>query len=126
MWPQTAPFADVLLPGTSWAEKSGTFTNTSAQPLYDVTFAPRVPSGWSASAAVRALRVAPGESLNGRWTVKTGSLPVVGLTDVEAWLDEDGQRTATAFVMIGRDSSQNPVAINLVVETETGNIVSFK
>jgi len=25
---QTAPFADVLLPGTSWAEKSGTFTNT--------------------------------------------------------------------------------------------------
>jgi predicted molibdopterin-dependent oxidoreductase YjgC len=25
---QTAPFADVMLPGTSWAEKSGTFTNT--------------------------------------------------------------------------------------------------
>jgi formate dehydrogenase major subunit/formate dehydrogenase alpha subunit len=25
---QTAPFADVLLPGTSWAEKHGTFTNT--------------------------------------------------------------------------------------------------
>jgi predicted molibdopterin-dependent oxidoreductase YjgC len=25
---QTAPFADVLLPGTSWAEKRGTFTNT--------------------------------------------------------------------------------------------------
>jgi formate dehydrogenase alpha subunit len=25
---ETAPFADVLLPGTSWAEKSGTFTNT--------------------------------------------------------------------------------------------------
>jgi formate dehydrogenase major subunit/formate dehydrogenase alpha subunit len=25
---QTSPFADVLLPGTSWAEKRGTFTNT--------------------------------------------------------------------------------------------------
>jgi predicted molibdopterin-dependent oxidoreductase YjgC len=25
---QTAPFAAVLLPGTSWAEKSGTFTDT--------------------------------------------------------------------------------------------------
>ena len=39
---------------------------------------------------------------------------------------EDGQRTATAFVMIGRDRSQNPVAINLIVETEAGNIVGFK
>lgn len=39
---------------------------------------------------------------------------------------EDGKRTATAFVMIGRDSSKNPVAINLVVETEAGNIVGFK
>ncbi len=39
---------------------------------------------------------------------------------------EDGQRTATAFVMIGRDGSQNPVAINLVVETQAGNIVGFK
>jgi hypothetical protein len=39
---------------------------------------------------------------------------------------EDGQRTATAFVMIGRDSSKNPVAINLIVETDKGNIVGFK
>lgn len=39
---------------------------------------------------------------------------------------EDGQRTATAFVMIGRDSGQNPVAINLIVETQAGNIVGFK
>ena len=39
---------------------------------------------------------------------------------------EDGQRTTTAFVMIGRDSSRNPVAINLIVETEAGNIVGFK
>lgn len=39
---------------------------------------------------------------------------------------EDGQWTATAFVMIGRDSSQNPVAINLIVETQAGNIVDFK
>jgi hypothetical protein len=39
---------------------------------------------------------------------------------------EDGQRTATAFVMIGRDRTQNPVAINLIVETEAGNIVGFK
>ncbi len=39
---------------------------------------------------------------------------------------EDGQRTATAFVMIGRDGSQNPVAINLIVETQAGNIVGFK
>ena len=39
---------------------------------------------------------------------------------------EDGQRTATAFVMVGRDISQNPVAINLVVETQAGNIVGFK
>ena len=39
---------------------------------------------------------------------------------------EDGPRTATAFVMIGRDRTQNPVAINLIVETEAGNIVGFK
>ena len=39
---------------------------------------------------------------------------------------EDGQRTATAFVMVGRDGSQNPVAINLIVETQAGNIVGFK
>jgi hypothetical protein len=39
---------------------------------------------------------------------------------------EDGQRTATAFVMIGRDNSRNPVAINLIVETQAGNIVGFK
>lgn len=39
---------------------------------------------------------------------------------------EDGQRTATAFVMIGRDSTKNPVAINLIVETQAGNIVDFK
>ena len=39
---------------------------------------------------------------------------------------EDGQRTATAFVMVGRDRSQNPVAINLIVETQAGNIVGFK
>ncbi|WP_223165626.1 glycoside hydrolase family 97 catalytic domain-containing protein [Lentzea indica] len=70
-------------PGQSF-EMSGTFTNTSNQPLYDVTFAPRVPSGWSASGAVRAFRVAPGESLAGRWTVKVGANPVVGLTDVPA------------------------------------------
>ncbi|GAB2849649.1 glycoside hydrolase family 97 catalytic domain-containing protein [Lentzea nigeriaca] len=70
-------------PGQAF-ELSGTFTNTSAQPLYDVTFAPRVPSGWSASAAVRAFRVAPGESLAGRWTVTVGAGPVAGLTDVPA------------------------------------------
>jgi hypothetical protein len=39
---------------------------------------------------------------------------------------EDGQRTATAFVMIGRDNSNNPVAMNLIVETEAGQIVDFK
>ena len=61
---------------------SGTFTNTSDRPLYGVTFAPRVPSGWSNSSAVRALRVAPGQSVHGRWTVRVGANPVVGLTDV--------------------------------------------
>ena len=39
---------------------------------------------------------------------------------------EDGQRTATAFVIVGRDSGKNPVAINLIVETQAGNIVGFK
>jgi hypothetical protein len=39
---------------------------------------------------------------------------------------EDGNRTATEFVMNGRDATGNPIAINLVVETEDGNIVSFK
>jgi hypothetical protein len=39
---------------------------------------------------------------------------------------EDGPRTATAFVMIGRDNAGNPVAINLVVQTEGGNIVAFR
>lgn len=39
---------------------------------------------------------------------------------------EDGARTATAFVMIGRDSNGNPVAINLIVETDASNIVTFR
>jgi hypothetical protein len=39
---------------------------------------------------------------------------------------EDGTRTATAFVMIGRSPQGNPVTINLVAETEGGNIVDFK
>ena len=38
----------------------------------------------------------------------------------------DGARTATAFMMIGRDNAGNPIAINLVVETESGAIVGFK
>jgi hypothetical protein len=38
----------------------------------------------------------------------------------------DGPRTATAFMMIGRDNAGNPIAINLVVETESGAIVGFK
>ncbi|MFJ5984903.1 glycoside hydrolase family 97 catalytic domain-containing protein [Lentzea sp. NPDC092896] len=68
-------------PGEAF-EMSGTFTNTSDRPLYGVMFAPRVPSGWSASSAVRALRVAPGQSVHGRWTVRVGANPVAGLTDV--------------------------------------------
>lgn len=39
---------------------------------------------------------------------------------------EDGTRTATAFVMIGRSAQGNPVTINLVVETDGGQIVDFK
>jgi hypothetical protein len=39
---------------------------------------------------------------------------------------EDGQRAATAFVMLGLDTNGNPIAMNLVVETQDGNIVSFK
>jgi len=39
---------------------------------------------------------------------------------------EDGTRTSTAFVMVGRDPSNNPIAINLIVETQDGNIVGFK
>ncbi|MCP2250646.1 glycoside hydrolase family 97 catalytic domain-containing protein [Lentzea aerocolonigenes] len=70
-------------PGQTF-EMSGTFTNTSDRSLYGVTFAPRVPSGWSASRAVRAFRVAPGESVNGRWTVTVGANPVAGLNDVPA------------------------------------------
>ncbi|WP_394621062.1 glycoside hydrolase family 97 catalytic domain-containing protein [Lentzea sp. JNUCC 0626] len=72
-----------LVPGQAF-EMSGTFTNTSDRALHGVTFAPRVPSGWSASSAVRAARVAPGESLTGRWTIRVGANPVVGLTDVPA------------------------------------------
>ncbi|WP_196777871.1 glycoside hydrolase family 97 catalytic domain-containing protein [Lentzea aerocolonigenes] len=79
----TTPEQVSVQPGQTF-ELSSTFTNTSAQPLYDVTFAPRVPSGWSTSAATRAFRVAPGESISGRWTVEVGANPVVGLTDVPA------------------------------------------
>jgi hypothetical protein len=39
---------------------------------------------------------------------------------------EDGTRTATAFVMIGRNPQGSPVAINLVVQTNAGKIVDFK
>ncbi len=38
----------------------------------------------------------------------------------------DGPRSATAFMMIGRDNAGNPIAINLVVETQAGAIVGFK
>ncbi len=55
-----------------------------------------------------------------RWEINT-------VTSVETLATyEDGQRTATAFVIVGRDSSRSPVAINLIVETEAGNIVGFK
>lgn len=78
----TTPAQVSVQPGQTF-EMTATFTNTSAQPLYDVSFAPRVPSGWSASAAVRAFRVAPGESVPGRWTVTAGTGPA-GFTEVPA------------------------------------------
>ncbi|SFQ98217.1 NPCBM-associated, NEW3 domain of alpha-galactosidase [Lentzea waywayandensis] len=68
-------------PGQAF-EMSGTFTNTSDRSLHGVTFAPRVPSGWDVSPAVRVSRVAPGASVHGRWTVTVGANPVVGLTEV--------------------------------------------
>ncbi|WP_211293677.1 glycoside hydrolase family 97 catalytic domain-containing protein [Lentzea kentuckyensis] len=68
-------------PGQAF-EMSGTVTNTSDRPLHGVTFAPQVPAGWTVSRAVKAFRVAPGESLSGRWSVRVGANPVVGLTDV--------------------------------------------
>jgi hypothetical protein len=39
---------------------------------------------------------------------------------------EDGTRTATSFVMLGRDIAGNPIAMTLVAETQDGNIVGFK
>ena len=76
-----------------------------------------------ADAIRSAVPAAPYKSL----TAEMARWEIHEVTKVETLATyEDGQRTATAFVMIGRDSSQNPVAINLVVETETGNIVSFK
>jgi hypothetical protein len=55
-----------------------------------------------------------------RWEINT-------VTSVDTLATyEDGQRTATAFVIVGRDSGKNPVAINLIVETQAGNIVGFK
>ncbi|PWK81050.1 alpha-galactosidase-like protein [Lentzea atacamensis] len=78
----TTPSQVSVQPGQTF-EMTGTFTNTSAQPLYDVSFAPRVPSGWSTSGSARAFRVAPGESLSGRWTVAAGADPA-GLTEVPA------------------------------------------
>ncbi|WP_222598305.1 glycoside hydrolase family 97 catalytic domain-containing protein [Lentzea tibetensis] len=80
----TTPAQVSVQPGQSF-EIGSTFTNTSTQPLYEVTFAPRLPDGWNLrSAPVRAFRVAPGESISGKWTVTVGANPVVGLTDVPA------------------------------------------
>lgn len=39
---------------------------------------------------------------------------------------EDGPRTATSFVMVGRDLAGNPIAMTIVAETKDGNIVGFK
>ena len=39
---------------------------------------------------------------------------------------EDGPRAATAFVMLGLDTNGNPIAMDLIVETQDGNIVGFK
>jgi hypothetical protein len=39
---------------------------------------------------------------------------------------EDAPRAATAFVMLGLDTNGNPIAMDLIVETQDGNIVGFK
>ena len=39
---------------------------------------------------------------------------------------QDGPRAATAFVMLGLDTAGNPIAMDLIVETQDGNIVGFK
>ncbi len=39
---------------------------------------------------------------------------------------QDGPRAATAFVMLGLDTNGNPIAMDLIVETQDGNIVGFK
>ena len=55
-----------------------------------------------------------------RWEFQT----VTGVETLATY--EDGTRTATSFVMLGRDLAGNPIAMTLVAETKDGNIVGFK
>jgi alpha-glucosidase len=75
-----APASGVFTPGTQF-EVTGKFTNNSVA-VSDVVLAPRVPAGWRVlSDPVRAPRVQPGQTIDGKWTVVVGPEPV-GQVDV--------------------------------------------
>jgi len=76
--PATVP----LTPAASFTV-TGRFTNDDAQPVSDVSFAPRVPAGWTVTGnAVTAARLRTGEGLSGTWTITAPAAPPVGYLDV--------------------------------------------
>ncbi|MFI6093964.1 glycoside hydrolase family 97 catalytic domain-containing protein [Lentzea sp. NPDC051213] len=76
------PASVSVQPGQS-VQINATFTNSGAEPVRDVTFAPLVPAGWQVtSPVVRARSVQAGESLTGSWSVRAGDS--AGLVEVPA------------------------------------------
>ncbi|MFI6094301.1 glycoside hydrolase family 97 catalytic domain-containing protein [Lentzea sp. NPDC051213] len=77
------PAAVVDTPPGSAFEVTGTFTNTSGQEIRKVVLQPVAPQGWSVSGdTVRRQRLAPGESISGRWQVGVGPQSPIGTVDV--------------------------------------------
>ncbi|GAA3628911.1 hypothetical protein GCM10022267_14280 [Lentzea roselyniae] len=76
------PAAPVDAEKGSAFEVTGTFTNGDRQ-IRDVALTATAPEGWTVSGAtVERRRMAPGESITGRWRVQVGAQSPIGLVDV--------------------------------------------
>lgn len=74
-----------------------------------------------------AIRAALGPEQFARYTAEMERWSFATVTSAESLATyQDGPRTATALVIQGRSADRNPLAINLIVLTEGGQIASFR
>jgi hypothetical protein len=95
-------------------ELTVTFTNTTGQPVRDVTLSMAVPKGWNVNAAAKTFAdaIAPGQSVHASFTVKSGAAAFNGdLKGVATWSDPatHAQRTESAGAKVRNVA---PVKIN--------------